>query len=95
MGFFYYYSTYQDKIYNLEGYIFFKFFYHKEITGWTSGFPKIMEISSVIEQKVVALTLHWPHWVHTSMNVSKMKCISYISTVFCSLFVKLDVNLPK
>ena len=43
----FYYLTYKDKIQNLEGYIFFNDFYHKEITGWTSGFPKIMETSSV------------------------------------------------
>ena len=41
----FYYLTYRDKIYNLKapGYILKFFFYHKEIMGWTSGFPEITE----------------------------------------------------
>ena len=41
----FYYLTYRDKIFNLEGYILFSF-YHKEIMGWTFGFPEITEIAS-------------------------------------------------
>ena len=42
--------------------------------------------------KGVMLTLHGTRYVHTSMNVRKMKFISYIYTLFlhrfCSLFVE-------
>ena len=40
-GEFFYYSTYQERV------TFFKSFYHKEIMGWTSGFPEITETSRV------------------------------------------------
>ena len=37
---------YRDKTFNLEACIFEKFLYHKEIMGWTSGFPEITETSN-------------------------------------------------
>ena len=38
--------SYWDKIWNLEGYIFLKVFYHWGIIGWISGFLEITETSS-------------------------------------------------
>ena len=43
MGIFFYYLTYQDKIQNLEGYIFKKFLTIKKME-WTSGFRAINDL---------------------------------------------------
>ena len=43
----------------------------------------------------VTLTLHGTRCVHTSMNIRKMKFISYIYTLFLHRFCSFDLNLAN
>ena len=45
MGKIFYYLTYEDKIKNLEGYIFKKFFYHEKIIGMDFWFSRNRQLT--------------------------------------------------
>ena len=58
-----------------------------------------MNATGPVQSSSVTLTLHGTRCVHISMNLRKMKFISYIYTLFshrfCSLFVEFYLNLAN